>query len=64
MSPGGTESWLRASFQAWLSGLSNEQIIALADNWENVMNDAALDRIDSWIIAEKAIAELRRGRKS
>jgi hypothetical protein len=55
----GTESWLRAQFQSWLADLDDDQLAALTANWDNVMNDAALDRVDSWVIAGNAIADLR-----
>ena len=54
---------LTTRFQTWLAGLSDEQLAALDDNFTNVMEDAALDRIDSWIIADKAIAEIRKGQQ-
>lgn len=53
------ESRLRGRFRNWLTDLDDDQLTALAGNWDNVMGDAALDRIDSWIIAETAIAALR-----
>jgi hypothetical protein len=57
------EPRLRVKFRNWLDELDDEQIEALADNWLNVMDDAALDRIDSWVIADKTIAELRAARE-
>lgn len=57
------EPSLRTKFRNWLADLDDNQMAALADNWDNVMNDAALDRIDSWIIVEKAITELRKDPK-
>jgi hypothetical protein len=55
----GQERALGRRCRDWLAELSDEQLVALAANWENVMNDAALDRVDSWVIAGRAIAELR-----
>lgn len=54
-----TESRLRSQFRSWIADLDDDQLAALAANWENVMEDAALDRVDSWVIAGNAIAELR-----
>jgi len=59
---GRIEPALRVRFHNWLTELNDAQIAALADNWDNVMDDAALDRIDSWIIADQTLAELRRKR--
>lgn len=56
----GTERQLLASFTSWMTALDDAQLAALEKNWVNVMSDAALDRIDSWVIAEKAIARLSR----
>lgn len=56
---GATEPALRNRFRNWLGELDDDQIAALAENWDNVMDDAALDRVDSWVIAARAIAELR-----
>lgn len=53
------ESGLRSQFRSWLMELDGSQLAALAHNWENVMDDAALDRVDSWVIAGRAITELR-----
>lgn len=53
------ERELRGWFRNWLADLDDDQIVALEDNWENVMSDAALDRVDSWVIADRAIAKLR-----
>jgi hypothetical protein len=55
------ESGLRSRFRSWISDLDDDQLAALAANWENVMEDAALDRVDSWVIAGNAIARLRSG---
>ena len=49
----------RARFQTWLLELDDTQLSALVANWENIMDDAALDRVDSWVIAGEAIADLR-----
>lgn len=54
---------LTERFRTWLASLSFEQLAALEDNFTNVMDDAALDRIDSWIIADKTIAEIRKGQQ-
>jgi hypothetical protein len=54
------EALLLARFRAWLGELNGSQRAALAENWENVMNDAALDRVNSWIICGNALAELRK----
>jgi hypothetical protein len=54
-----TEPALRVKFRNWLAELDDDQVAALAENWDNVMDDAALDRVDSWVIAGRAIAELR-----
>jgi hypothetical protein len=62
MSFGLIEQRLYAQFHAWLEELSDVQFAALAENWDNVMNDAALDRIDSWVIADRTIAEIRAAR--
>jgi hypothetical protein len=40
--------------------LDDGQLSALVEHWENVMDDAARDRVDSWVIAGKAIEQLRR----
>jgi hypothetical protein len=61
---GGAARELRIRFRNWLGDLDDGQLAALADNWENVMNDAALDRVDSWVIADRAIAALRSGSKA
>jgi hypothetical protein len=53
------ESRLRSRFRGWLAELDDDQLAALAHNWENVLDDAALDRVDSWVIAGKAITDLR-----
>jgi hypothetical protein len=53
------ESGLRSRFRNWLTDLDDDQLAALAHNWENVLDDAALDRVDSWVIAGKAITDLR-----
>jgi hypothetical protein len=50
----------RERFRSWLLDLDDGQLAALDENWDNVMDDAARDRIDSWVIAGNAIAELRR----
>lgn len=50
---------LTSKFRGWLTELGSEQLAALAENWDNIMDDAALTRINSWLIADKAIAELR-----
>lgn len=50
---------LHREFRAWLDELDDAQLAALAGNWDNVMNDAALTRIDSWIIADRTIAAIR-----
>lgn len=55
--------WLRLRFREWLRSLSDNQLTALDKNWENVMNDAVLDRVDSWVIAARTSAELREGRR-
>ena len=57
--PDGARPWLRAAFATWLDELDDAQLAALRENWANVMDDAALDRVDSWVIAGRAIAELR-----
>ena len=54
-----SEAAVRGLFQAWLMELNDGQLSALVTNWENVMDDAALDRVDSWVIADKAIEKLR-----
>lgn len=54
-----TESLIRGLFQTWLTERDNDQLAALAANWENVLDDAALDRVDSWVIAGNAIEKLR-----
>jgi Mn-dependent DtxR family transcriptional regulator len=54
-----TEPRLRVKFASWLAGLDDDQAAALAENWENVMNDAALDRVDSWVIMAATLAKLR-----
>ena len=53
------ESVARGLFQTWLMELDDDQLAALVANWDNIMSDAALDRIDSWVIAGNAIADLR-----
>jgi hypothetical protein len=53
------EPRLRQKFRSWITDLDDDQLAAFLEHWDNVMDDAALDRIDSWITAEKAIAELR-----
>jgi hypothetical protein len=53
-----TAARLSGRFRAWLAELSDEQAAALAGHWENVMDDAALDRVGSWVIAGRAIAVL------
>lgn len=50
---------LAARFEDWLAQLDEPQLAALELNWENVMDDAALDRVDSWVIAGSAITALR-----
>jgi hypothetical protein len=54
-----TEARLRSQFRSWLVDLDDGQLAALAANWDNVMDDAALDRVDSWVIAGNAIARLQ-----
>jgi hypothetical protein len=54
-----TEPGLRMRFRSWLDSLDDDQIAALAENWDNVMDDAALTRVDSWVIAGRALAEIR-----
>lgn len=54
------EKRLRVKFIYFLDDLDDEQVVALEENWSNIMEDAALDRIDSWIFAGVAIAELRK----
>lgn len=54
-----TEPRLRVLFRNWLADLDDDQVAALAENWDNVMNDAALDRVDSWVIAAVTLARLR-----
>jgi hypothetical protein len=54
-----TEPRLRVKFRAWLAELDDAQLAALAENWDNVMDDAALDRIDSWVIAAATLAKIR-----
>jgi hypothetical protein len=49
----------RERFRSWLLDLDDEQLTALLDNWDNVMDDAALDRLDSWVIADRTVARLR-----
>jgi hypothetical protein len=48
----------RRRFDYWLSQLNDTQLEVLLANWDNIMNDATLTRIESWVIAEKAIAEI------
>ena len=50
---------LRSRFRNWLTDLDSDQLAALAANWENVMNDATLTRVDLWVIAGNVIADLR-----
>jgi hypothetical protein len=52
---------LQRRFRGWLAELDDGQLAVLAANWENIMNDAALDRVDSWVIARTAIAALHAG---
>lgn len=54
-----TESFIRALFQTWLMELDDDQLAALKANWDNIMGDAALDRVNSWVIAGNTIANLR-----
>lgn len=49
------EQRLRVYFRIWLGELNDTELAALNENWDNVMNDAALDRIGSWVIAERAL---------
>lgn len=58
-----TEGALRDRFRDWLSGLDDGQVAVLAENWENVMYDAALDRISSWGIVGRTLAMLHADRK-
>lgn len=53
------ESLLRGRFATWLDDLTDNQVRELLENWDNVMNDAALTRVESWEIATATIAELR-----
>lgn len=53
---------LMRRFMAWLLTLDETQLAAFTENWGNVMDDAALDRIDSWVIADATIANLRKSR--
>ena len=53
------ESVARNLFQTWLMELDDDQLAALVANWENVMDDATLTRVDSWVIAGNVIADLR-----
>ena len=55
------EAAARGLFQAWLMTLDDGQLSALVVNWDNVMDDAALDRVDSWVITGNALAYLRSG---
>jgi hypothetical protein len=41
-----TEQRLRGKFRNWLIDLEDDQLAALDENWDNIMGDAALDRID------------------